>query len=77
MIEYTTSKSDYKTVRPGDPLFTFSPNGFTLVHRAGFELSNNCPAEYRSVILQAYQRGWLKPVAALRGVEATMETLRG
>ena len=76
MIEYTSSKSDYKTIKPGDPLFTFSPDGITLVNRAAIEISINCPREYQSIILQAFDRGWLKPVAVLRGVEATMETLR-
>ena len=76
-MNYTCSRSDYKIVKQGDPLFTFSDNGITLVQRAGFEISQNCPAEYRAIILQAYNKGWLKPVAAMRGAEATMETLRG
>jgi hypothetical protein len=52
-----------KTLHPGDADFTFSPDGIQLVSRAGFEISNNCPAEYKSIFITAINAGWIKPVA--------------
>ena len=73
---YTTSKHAVKTLRPGDEDFTFSPDSIQLVPRASFEISNNCPAEYRSIFVTAINAGWLKPVAHMRDTEYTMELLR-
>jgi hypothetical protein len=36
-----------------------------MTPRAGFEISNNCPAEYKSIFITAINAGWLKPVANL------------
>jgi hypothetical protein len=68
--------SDYRLIKQGDPHFTFSPNGITLVPRASFEIGQHCPREYKLIIQECMQRGWLKPVAALRGSEYTMELLK-
>ena len=64
------------TLRPGDADFTFCPDGIQIVARASFEISNNCPAEYKSIFVTAINAGWLKPVAHMRDVEYTMELLR-
>ena len=66
----------YKTLRANDADFTFTPDGIRVVPRAGFEVSNNCPAQYRQVIAECINNGWLKPVAHMRDVEYTMELLR-
>ena len=65
-----------KTLRPGDADFTFSPDGIQLVSRAAFEISNNCPAEYKSIFITAINAGWLKPVAYMLETEYPMELLR-
>lgn len=76
-MSYTVAKSQgYKMIRPGDSLFTFSPNGVTLVPRASLEISSNCPSDYKHIIQQAHQNGWLKAVANMRDPEYTMELLR-
>lgn len=51
-----------KAIRPRDPHFTIH-DGFVLANRAGFELSKSCPAEYKSMLLQAMNAGWIKPIA--------------
>lgn len=71
-----TAGNAVKTLRPGDADFTFSPDGILLVSRAGFEISNNCPAEYKSIFITAINAGWLKPVAHMLDTEYTMELLR-
>lgn len=71
-----TAGNAVKTLRPGDDDFMFSPDGIQMVARAAFEISNNCPAEYRSIFITAINAGWLKPIAHMRDTEYTMELLR-
>jgi hypothetical protein len=71
-----TTGHSVKTLSPGDADFTFSPDGIQLVSRAGFEISNNCPAEYKSIFITAIKAGWIKPVAYMRDTEYTMELLQ-
>jgi hypothetical protein len=66
----------HKSLRANDADFTFSPDGIRVVPRASFEVSNHCPAQYKQVIAECINNGWLKPVAHMRDVEYTMELLR-
>ena len=66
---------DVKTIRPGDKLWHIN-SGFVQTPRAGFEISNQCPREYKAILATCIQNGWLKPIAYLRGSEATMEYLK-
>ena len=66
----------YKKLEPTDAEFRFSPDGMTLVPRAGFEILQTCPREYRLVISECLERGWLKPVAFMRDAEYTWERLQ-
>ena len=70
-----TTGHSVKTLRPGDPDFTFSPDGIQIVSRAGFEISNNCPAEYKSIFITAINAGWLKPVAYMHEREVLISGL--
>ena len=62
MINFTTYNSTVYTLRPGDKNFLIHDQ-FTLANRAGFEIDAECPAQYKQIIVECYQRGWLKPVA--------------
>jgi hypothetical protein len=73
---FKISNSQYQALRPSDPDFTFSPDGITLVSRAAFEISQQCPDKYASLIQECIRHGWLKPVAFMRDTEYTMELLR-
>jgi len=64
-----------RTVRQGDPLWMLK-DGYVVSPRAGFEISNDCPKEYRLIITDCIDRGWLKPVANVYGKELTMDALR-
>jgi len=61
-VNFTVARSNVRTIRPGDPHFTIT-NGLVVTSRAGWDISNNCPGEYRSILLQAINAGWIKPVA--------------
>lgn len=61
-MNFTTHKSEIRTIRQDDPRFRISDK-FTTAPRAGFEISQGCPKEYRMIMQECIQRGWLKPVA--------------
>jgi hypothetical protein len=75
MIKISASRP-HKTLRHNDADFTFSPDGMKIVPRASFEISDQCPREYRLIIADCINNGWLRPVAHMRDVEYTMELLR-
>ena len=58
----TCEESKTYTIRPGDPAFNIMGK-FTISRRAGFEISANCPEQYKRIIVDCYNRGWLTPVA--------------
>lgn len=74
-MKITTRQSKIRTIRQGDPLFTIN-DGLTITNRAGFEISCGCPYNYRDIIQECIQRGWLKPVAYMTAEEQLMETLK-
>ena len=74
-MNFTTHQSNIRTIRQGDPKFMLR-DGLVTCPRAGFEISQNCPAEYKSIFITAINAGWLKPVAHVYGKELTMDALR-
>ena len=63
-----------KTIRKGNVDFLIQ-NGLTMTPRAGFEISNECPRQYKSMIMEAYKNGWLQPVAYMKESEYIWEKL--
>ena len=57
-----THQSQIHRIKPGDPNFVIS-DGLTQAHRAGIEISQRCPENYKDLILECIRHGWLKPVA--------------
>jgi hypothetical protein len=51
-MKLTTHKSNIRTIRQDSPDFRMV-DGFTVVPRAGFEISQSCPAEYKSIFITA------------------------
>lgn len=74
-MNISIKKSNLRTVKQGDPLFTIS-DGLVVAQRAGFEISQGCPKEYRLIISECITNGWLKPVACVTAEEQLMETLK-
>lgn len=68
-------ESNIRTIRPGDSKFMLV-DGLVTCPRAGFEISNSCPASYKSILITAVNAGWIKPVAHVYGKELTMDELR-
>lgn len=69
-----STDNDFVTLRPGDPGFVL--HGDVIIsQRASFDLDPICPEGYKHVILQAIDRGWLKPIATVRKHELAWELL--
>ena len=58
----TETKSQIRKVKPGDKHFKIQDN-LTMCDRAAIEISQSCPSSISSIILDAYNRGWIKPIA--------------
>jgi hypothetical protein len=69
------SKSKINTIKQGDPKFMLT-DGMVVCPRAGFEINQRCPKEYKLIIAECINNGWLKPVAHIYGKELTMDALR-
>jgi hypothetical protein len=61
-MNITAHQSQIRTLKPGDPKFMLKDT-FTVCQRASIEISKDCPASYKQIIAQAYENGWIKPVA--------------
>jgi len=71
---FTTPDKIIKTIRQDDPDFQID-NGFVMAPRAGFEISNDCPRQYKLMITEAVKNGWLQPVAYMKESEYVWEQL--
>jgi hypothetical protein len=74
-MKLTVRKSNVKIIRRNDPLFTIN-DGLTITNRAGFNISQVCPKEYKMIILECINNGWLEPVAYMTAEEQLIETLK-
>ena len=63
-----------KTIRKGNVDFLIH-NGLSMTPRAGFEISNECPRQYKLMIMEAYKNGWLQSVAYMKESEYIWEKL--
>ena len=74
-MKITSKTTNIRTIRQSDPKFTLT-DGFVTCPRAGFEISHRCPENYKDLILECINHGWIKPVAHIYGKELTMDALR-
>jgi hypothetical protein len=68
-------QSRFRTLRSKDPNFNLT-DGLLVTPRAGFEISQRCPENYRSLIMECVQHGWLRPVANVYDHELTFDLLK-
>jgi hypothetical protein len=74
-MQISIRESNIRTIRQEDPKFMLI-DGLVTCPRAGFEISNTCPRQYKSMIMEAVKNGWLQPVAHVYGKELTMDAMR-
>jgi hypothetical protein len=68
-------QSNIRTIRQGNSKFTLTDK-FVTCPRAGFEISEKCPREYKLIVAECINNGWLKPIAHVYGKELTMDAMR-
>ena len=74
-MTYTIANKTIKTIRKGDVDFHIH-NGFLMSPRAGFEISNKCPSQYKLMIVEAIRNGWVETVAYMKDSEYMWEKLK-
>jgi len=73
-MKISTRKSKIRTLKSDDPMFKIH-DGFYMAPRAGFEINEHCPREYRQIIAACIDRGWLQPVANILEQDYIVEIL--
>lgn len=68
-------KTNIRTLRPNDPNFILD-DGIILSPRAGFEITQQCPKEYKMILQECMRYGWITPVANVYDHELTWDSLR-
>jgi len=61
-MKFTTHHSQIRTIKQDDPRFRIIDK-FVVSPRAGFEISKQCPREYKLILSECIDRGWIQPVA--------------
>ena len=61
-MTFISKRSTIRSLKPGDKNFRIS-DGLVTAPRAGFEISESCPAEYQKFLMECWGNGWIKPVA--------------
>ena len=74
-MNITLHKSTLVTIRSDDPMFHIT-DGFVRAPRAGFHILPECPREYKMIIGECINNGWLKPVATMHDYEKTFALLK-
>lgn len=75
-VGFKVYPSRFRTIRSKDSGFKLV-DGMLVTPRAGFEVVNECPREYKLVIQDCIERGWLRPVAYVYDHELTFDLLKG
>lgn len=74
-MKLTVHQSRIKTIRTNDSGWLLKDNN-VLSPRAGFEINSHCPKEYRQILAECINRGWIMPVAHVYDHELTFDTLK-
>ena len=75
-IKIRSTPSGVRSIRPGDEdWFIYAQNGLMMYPRAHWKISNQCPANIRSLIVEAVSHEWITIEANVYEREITWEKL--
>jgi hypothetical protein len=74
-MSFKIRQSRFRTLRSKDPNFNLT-DGLLITPRAGFEISQGCPKEYKMIISECINNEWIKPVANVYDHELTFDLLK-
>lgn len=66
----------FKELTSDDPEFMMN-DGVMLCPRAAVVITDDCPDMYQQILVQAFQKKWVKPIAYVPNEEVFMQTLSG
>lgn len=72
---YSIGEQPICKIEPGMKEFQLN-DGIMTARRACLEIDAECPSSYRNAIMDAYSKGWLKPVAYIYEHELLMTALK-
>jgi hypothetical protein len=67
-MKVSALKTSVRTIKKGNPNFLIN-DGIFVTPRAGFEINDNCPMEYRKMLMKALTSNWIEPVAYMHEKE--------
>jgi hypothetical protein len=70
----TFPEKTFKKIKQGDPDF-YMNDGIKVVPRATIEISQRCPDNYKSLINECVEHGWIRPVAYMKESDYVWEKL--
>lgn len=73
-MTYKLHQTRLRTIRQSDQDFMLE-DGFVRSPRAGFHILPECPREYKLIISECIDKGWLKPVATVYDHELAWDRL--
>jgi len=76
MFKVNVTNTKIKTLKRGDRGFTIVTDGFTVSPRAGFQINLSCPKNYRMIISECINNGWIEPVAFITKQEFAWDELK-
>lgn len=74
MATFNSPEVSIKIIRKDDDNF-YIDNGIVQSPRAGFEISQECPDNYKLMLMTCIDNGWITPVAYMKESEYTWEKL--
>lgn len=75
-MKLTAQQSSRRMLTKSDKHFFFT-DGITVCQRAGMIISDKCPPEYKTIILEATRVGWVEPVAFVSDKDLVWAELKG
>jgi hypothetical protein len=61
-MSFILHNSQIRTLKHNDKNF-YIEDKFVMSPRAGFEIKQECPREYKLIIAECIRNGWLEPIA--------------
>jgi hypothetical protein len=73
-MTFTTPENRFNRISDSDQHF-YMNDGIKIVPRASIEVKKNIPYNYKLIISECMERGWVKPVAHVKTKELFWEVL--
>jgi len=73
-MTFTTPENRFKEIKQDDAHFRMT-DGIRIVPRAAIEISKSCPHNYKLILSDCIDKGWVMPVAYVKESDYVWEVL--